>query len=45
LIRTSTPGLIEQADRTGKSAQGTQRALAEQIEELGELGEWAEDGC
>jgi len=35
-------GLIEQADRMGKSAQGTQRALAEQIEELGELQEWAE---
>jgi hypothetical protein len=35
-------GLIEQADRMGKSAQGTQRALAEQIEELGEIQEWAE---
>jgi hypothetical protein len=33
-------GLIEQADRIGKSAQSTQRALAEQIEGLGELQEW-----
>lgn len=33
-------GLIEQADRIGKSAQSTQRALAEQIESLGELQEW-----
>lgn len=33
-------GLIEQADRIGKSAQSTQRALAEQIEGLVELQEW-----
>ena len=33
-------GLIEQADRMGKSAQGTQRALAEQIQELAQLQEW-----
>ena len=34
-------GLIEQADRMGKSAQGTQRALTEQIQELAQLQEWA----
>jgi hypothetical protein len=34
-------GLIEQADRMGKSAQGTQRALTEQIQELVQLQEWA----
>jgi ElaB/YqjD/DUF883 family membrane-anchored ribosome-binding protein len=34
-------GLIEQADRMGKSAQGTQRALTEQIGELAQLQEWA----
>ncbi len=34
-------GLIEQADRIGKSAQGTQKALAEQIEHLGQVQEWA----
>jgi len=34
-------GLIEQADRMGKSAQGTQRALTEQIRELAQLQEWA----
>lgn len=33
-------GLIEQADRMGKSAQGTQRALTEQIQELAQLQEW-----
>ena len=33
-------GLIEQADRMGKSAQGTQRALAEQIQEFARLQEW-----
>jgi hypothetical protein len=33
-------GLIEQADRIGKSAQGTQRALTEQIQELAQLQEW-----
>lgn len=34
-------GLIEQADRMGKSAQGTQRALTEQIEELAQLQQWS----
>ena len=34
-------GLIEQADRIGKSAQGTQRLLAEQIQELAQLQQWA----
>jgi ElaB/YqjD/DUF883 family membrane-anchored ribosome-binding protein len=34
-------GLIEQADRMGKSAQGTQRALTEQVQELAQLQEWA----
>lgn len=34
-------GLIEQADRIGKSAQGTQRLLTEQIEELAQLQQWA----
>ena len=34
-------GLIEQADRLGKSAQGTQQALSEQIQELGQLQQWA----
>ena len=33
-------GLIEQADRMGKSAQGTQSALTEQIEELKQLQVW-----
>jgi hypothetical protein len=33
-------GLIEQADRIGKSAQGTQRALTEQIKELAQLQQW-----
>ena len=35
-------GLIEQADRMGKSAQNTQRALAAQIEELAQLQQRAE---
>jgi hypothetical protein len=35
-------GLIEQADRMGKSAQGTQRALTAQIEQLAQLQRWAE---
>lgn len=35
-------GLIEQADRIGKSAQNTQRALVAQIEELRQVQEWAE---
>lgn len=34
-------GLIEQADRIGKSALATQKDLAEQIEHLGEVQEWA----
>ena len=34
-------GLIEQADRLGKSAQGTQSALTEQIDELKQLQAWA----
>jgi hypothetical protein len=34
-------GLIEQADRMGKSAQGTQRVLAEQIQELAQVKAWA----
>jgi hypothetical protein len=34
-------GLIEQADRMGKSAQGTQRALTEQIRELAQVQAWA----
>ena len=34
-------GLIEQADRMGKSAQGTQSALTEQIAELKQLQAWA----
>jgi hypothetical protein len=34
-------GLIEQADRMGKSAQGTQRALTEQIQQLAQVQAWA----
>ena len=34
-------GLIEQADRIGKSALATQQDLAEQIEHLGQVQEWA----
>ena len=34
-------GLIEQADRIGKSALATQKDLAEQIEHLGEVQKWA----
>ncbi len=34
-------GLIEQADRIGKSALATQQDLAEQIEHLGKVQEWA----
>jgi len=34
-------GLIEQADRMGKTAQGTQRALTEQIQELVQVQAWA----
>jgi hypothetical protein len=34
-------GLIDHADRLGKSAQGTQRALSEQIQELAQLQQWA----
>jgi hypothetical protein len=34
-------GLIDHADRLGKSAQGTQQALSEQIQELGQLQQWA----
>ncbi len=34
-------GLIEQADRIGKSAQGTQRALTAQIEQLAQLQQWS----
>jgi hypothetical protein len=33
-------GLIEQADRMGKAAQGTQRVLTEQIQELAQLQQW-----
>lgn len=35
-------GLIEQAEQMRQSAQSTQRALVEQIKELGEIQEWAE---
>ncbi len=35
-------GLIEQAEQMRQSAQSTQRALVEQIKELGEVQEWAE---
>ena len=38
-------GLIEQADRIGKSAQGTQRALSEQIGELAQLQQWSVDAA
>ncbi len=38
-------GLIEQADRMGKSAQGTQRALTEQIGELAQLQQWSVDAA
>ncbi len=38
-------GLIEQADWMGKSAQGTQRALTEQIQELAELQQWSVDAA
>jgi hypothetical protein len=34
-------GLIEQADRMGKSAQGTQRVLTEQIQELAQVQAWS----
>jgi hypothetical protein len=34
-------GLIDHADRLGKSAQGTQHALSEQIQELAQLQQWA----
>ena len=34
-------GLIEQADRIGKSALATQQELAEQIHQLGQVQEWA----
>jgi hypothetical protein len=34
-------GLIDHADRLGKSAQGTQQALSEQIQELAQLQQWA----
>ena len=34
-------GLIEQADRIGKSALATQQDLAEQIQHLGQVQEWA----
>ncbi len=34
-------GLIEQADRIGKSALATQQDLSEQIEHLGQVQEWA----
>ena len=34
-------GLIEQADRMAKTAQGTQRALTEQIQELVQVQAWA----
>ena len=34
-------GLIEQADRIGKSALATQQDLTEQIQHLGQLQEWA----
>jgi hypothetical protein len=33
-------GLIEQADRIGKSALSTQRALVEQLDELKQLQQW-----
>jgi len=33
-------GLIEQADRIGKSALNTQRALVEQLDELKQLQQW-----
>ena len=33
-------GLIDHADRLGKSAQGTQHALTEQIQELAQLQQW-----
>ena len=38
-------GLVEHADRIGKSAQGTQHALAEQIAELARLRQWAADAA
>ncbi len=38
-------GLIEQADRMGKSAQSTQRALVAQIEELRQVQAWAESAA
>jgi hypothetical protein len=34
-------GLIDHADRLGKSAQNTQQALAEKIQELAQLQQWA----
>ena len=34
-------GLIDHADRLGKSAQAGQKALSEQIEELAQLQQWA----
>ena len=33
-------GLIDHADRLGKSAQSTQPALTEQIQELAQLQQW-----
>ncbi|WP_263385700.1 hypothetical protein [Granulicella arctica] len=34
-------GLIDHADRLGKSAQAGQQALSEQIEEVAQLQQWA----
>ncbi|WP_263386016.1 hypothetical protein, partial [Granulicella arctica] len=34
-------GLIDHADRLGKSAQAGQQALSEQIEEMAQLQQWA----